>query len=116
MPEDYPIWHSAPRTVIRNLVHAAEVDAADLGLFRCFALPGRTDTVREMIDAMTRVAGPEPESRITWNPDPSVTAVVGSWRAHLNPAKALALGFHADAGFDDSVRWFLEDDIVRNGG
>lgn len=114
--EDYPIWHSAPRTVIRNLVHAAEVDAADLGLFRCFALPGRTDTVREMIDAMTRVAGREPEARITWNPDPSVTAVVGSWRAHLNPAKALALGFHADASFDDSVLWFLEDDIARNGG
>lgn len=113
---DYPIWHSAPRTVIRNLVHAAEVDAADLGLNRCFALPGRTDTVREMIDAMTRVAGPDPASHITWNPDPAVTAVVGSWRAHLNPAKALALGFHADAGFEDTVRWFLEDDIARNGG
>lgn len=110
--EDYPIWHSAPRTVIRNLVHAAEVQAADLGQNRCFALPGRTDTVREMIDAMTRVAGPEPEARITWSADPAVTAVVGSWRAHLNPAKALALGFEADASFEDSVRWFLEDDIA----
>ena len=114
--DDYPIWHSAPRTVIRNLIHAAEVDAANLGQYRCFALPGRTDTVREMIDAMTRVAGSEPASRITWTPDPAVTAVVGSWRAHLNPAKALSLGFHADASFDDSVLWFLEDDIARNGG
>ena len=111
--EDYPIWHSAPRTVIGNLIHAAEVEAEALGQNRCFALPGRTDTVREMIDAMTRVAGPEPENRITWNPDPAVTAVVGSWRAHLNPAKALALGFQADASFEDSVRWFLEDDIAR---
>ncbi|MGD1923649.1 MAG: D-erythronate dehydrogenase [Paracoccaceae bacterium] len=110
--EDYPIWHSAPRTVIRNLLHAAEVDAADLGLNRCFALPGRTDSVREMIDAMTRVTGPDPEERITWNPDPAVTAVVGSWRAHINPAKALALGFRADKSFEDSVRWFLEDDAT----
>ncbi|MEL7154793.1 MAG: D-erythronate dehydrogenase [Pseudomonadota bacterium] len=111
--EDYPIWHSAPRTVIENLVHAAEVQAEDLGQNRCFALPGRTDTVCEMIDAMGRVAGPDPASRITWNADPAVTAVVGSWRAHLNPAKALALGFRADASFEDSVRWFLEDDIAR---
>ena len=110
--EDYPIWHSAPRTVIRKLVHAAEVQADDLGQNRCFALPGRTDTVREMIDAMTRVAGPEVAARITWNPDPAVTAVVGSWRARINPAKALALGFHADASFEDSVRFFLEDDIA----
>lgn len=110
--EDYPIWHSAPRTVIQNLIHAAEVQSEDLGQNRCFALPGRTDTVREMIDAMTRVAGAAPEGLITWNPDPAVTAVVGSWRAHINPAKALALGFQADASFEDSVRWFLQDDIV----
>ena len=109
--EDYPIWHSAPRTVIGNLIHAAEVKADDLGQNRCFALPGRTDTVRQMIDAMTRVAGLEPEARISWNADPAVTAVVGSWRAHLNPAKALALGFRADASFEDSVRWFMEDDM-----
>ena len=108
---DYPIWHSAPRTVIQNLIHAAEVPAEDLGQNRCFALPGRTDTVRQMIDAMVRVAGPEVETRITWNADAAVTAVVGSWRAHLNPAKALALGFHVDASFEDSVRWFLEDDM-----
>jgi nucleoside-diphosphate-sugar epimerase len=109
--EDYPIWHSAPRTVIGNLIHAAEVKAEDLGQNRCFALPGRTDTVRQMIDAMTHVAGPEPEGRITWNADPAVSAVVGSWRAHLNPAKALSLGFRADASFEDSVRWFMEDDM-----
>ncbi|MEM9059267.1 MAG: D-erythronate dehydrogenase [Pseudomonadota bacterium] len=111
--EDYPIFHSAPRTVIRNLIRAAEVSAADLGQNRCFVLPGRTDSVGEMIAAMTRVAGPEPVTRITWNPDPAVEAVVSGWRADLRPAKALALGFEADASFDDNVRYFLEDDIER---
>ena len=35
------------------------------------------------------------------------------WRAYLNPAKALRLGFHQDRSFEDNIRWFLEDDIRR---
>ncbi|WP_204112684.1 D-erythronate dehydrogenase [Shimia biformata] len=110
--DDFPIWHTAPRTVTRNLIHAAEIDGALFGQNRNLNLPGRTDTVRQMIDAMTRVAGPEAEARITWNEDPTIFAIVTGWRAHFRPDKALKLGFVADEGFDDTVRWFLEDDIA----
>lgn len=115
--EDFPIWHSSGRTVIKNLVHAGDVAAADLGMNRCFALPGRTDTVREMIDAMTRVAGPEPATRITWNEEPAITPIIAGWRPvqRINPAKALALGFTRDESFEDNVRYFLEDDIQPGG-
>jgi nucleoside-diphosphate-sugar epimerase len=111
--EDYPIWSSAPRTVVANLVHAAEVPAADWGENRCLAIPGLTATVREMIDAMTAVAGAEPASRITWNPDPAVQTICKGWRAFFNPVKALRLGFHQDKLFEDNIRWFMEDDIRR---
>ena len=111
--DDYPIWNCSPRVAVRNLVHAAEVSAADLGQNRCFALPGQTTTVREMIDAMTRVAGPAPAARITWNHDPFIEGVVKGWRARINPAKALRLGFFRDASFEDNVRHFLEDDIQK---
>ncbi len=110
---DYPVWHCSPRTIIRNLVHAAEVEAEKLGRNRCFALPGRTDTIGEMVDAMTRVAGPEPASRITWERDDWIEGIVRQFRAHLNPQKALALGFVADRSFEDNIRNFLEDDIAR---
>lgn len=110
---DYPVWHCSPRRITQNLVHAAEVDAADLGRNRCFALPGRTDTIGEMVDAMTRVAGPEPASRITWEKDAWIEGIVRQFRAHLNPQKALALGFVADESFEDNIRYFLEDDIQR---
>lgn len=110
---DYPVWHSSPRTVIRNLIHAAEVDAAALGQNRCFALPGRTDTIGEMVDAMTRVAGPEAAARITWERDDWIEGIVRQFRAYLNPRKALDLGFTADASFEDNIRYFLEDDIRR---
>jgi D-erythronate 2-dehydrogenase len=111
--KDYPIYHTAPRTVIANLIHAANLDGAAFGPNRCINLPGRTDTVAEMIAAMTLVAGGEPASRITWNPDPVIQAIVKGWRGHVLPEKALRLGFAADASFADTVRWFLTDDIAK---
>jgi hypothetical protein len=66
-----------------------------------------------MIDAMTYVTGPEAEARITWKSDPAVEAVVGGWRSEFAPKKALGMGFIADNSFEDTVRWFLDDDIVR---
>lgn len=110
--KDYPIYHTAPRTVIANLIHAAELDGKAFGTNRCINLPGRTDTVAEMIAAMTLVAGGEPASRITWNPDPVIQAIVKGWRGHVRPEKALRLGFCADVSFADTVRWFLADDIA----
>ncbi|MEL6679948.1 MAG: D-erythronate dehydrogenase [Pseudomonadota bacterium] len=108
--EDYPIWHTAPRTVTANLLHAAEIDGAAFGPNRCINLPGRTDTVGQMIAAMTRVAGPDPAARITWEADPVIERIVLGWRSYFDPAKGLALGFAADESFEASVRWFLEDD------
>ena len=109
---DHPIWHTAPRTVIWNIIHAAGIPAADWGQNRNITLTGRTDTVAEMIDAMTRVAGPEPARRITWNHDAVVENIVSVWRMHYKTDKARRLGFKADRSFEDSVRWFIEDDRV----
>lgn len=111
---DYPIWHSAPRTVIRNLRHAAELPAAAWGTNRALNLSGRTDTVGEMIDAMTRVAGPAAAARITWEPEPAIAPILAGWRGRCDCARAVALGFAVDRSFEDNVRWFLEDDMARS--
>ncbi len=110
---DFPVWHSAPRTVVANLIHAAEIPGAEFGPNRNINLPGRTDTIGEMIDAMTRIFGPEAESRITWQPDPVIETIVEGWRAHCRLGKGARLGFAADKDFADTVRWFLKDDIAR---
>ena len=34
------------------------------------------------------------------------------WRARVQPEKAQRLGFASDASFEDTVRWFLEDDVL----
>lgn len=110
---DFPIWNCSPRVAVANLAHAAEIPADGLGQMRAFALPGQTTTVGEMVDAMTAVAGPEPATRITWDPDPFIAGVVGTWRYDVNAQKALSLGFQRDHGFEENVRYFLEDDIAR---
>jgi nucleoside-diphosphate-sugar epimerase len=115
VPRDFPVWHTAPRTVVDNIIHAAEVDGAAFGTNRNINLPGRTDSIGDMIAAMTQVYGPEAEARITWNADPVIEKIVKGWRAYLTPGKGEALGFKADTSFEDSVRWFLEDDINRDG-
>ncbi len=107
---DYRVWHAPPRVVVEHLVHAAGLEAAAMGTNRCFNLPGRSDTIAEMVDAMTRVAGPEPAKLIDWQPDPGIQRIVEGWRGDMRPEKAKALGFRAPGSFEDSVRWFLEDD------
>ena len=99
--------------MVANIAWAAEIPEEEWGQNRCLAIPGQTNTVREMVDAMTRVAGSNAAGRITWKPDPFVQKICAGWRAHINPAKALRLGFRQDSTFEDNIRWFLEDDIRR---
>ncbi len=108
---DYPHWSLSPRRCIENLIHAAEVPAEALGQNRCFALPGRTYRLGDMVEAMRRVAGDAPAALIRWEPDRSIQTIVLGWKARFNPAKALALGFVRDDSFEDNIRFFLEDDI-----
>ena len=82
------------------------------GTQRALTLPGRTDTIGEMIDAMTKVAGPEPESRITWDRDPRPSRPSSRAGARTTTRGAPSRSASAkDASFEDSVRFFLEDDI-----
>ncbi|GAB5374099.1 MAG: SDR family oxidoreductase [Acuticoccus sp.] len=110
---DYALWYGSPRVVVENLIRCAELDAEALGENRCFALPGKVATIGEMIEAMRAVAGDEPVSRITFEPDPRIYDIVMGWRPYIDPQKALALGLVPDTSFEDAVRYFLEDDIKR---
>ncbi len=112
---DYTHWFLSPRKCIENLIHGAEVDGSALGLNRCFALPGQTHTIGDMVEAMRRIAGENPVNLIRWEPDENIQRVVLGWKAHFNPQKALKLGFTADTSFEDNIRFFLEDDIQLNG-
>lgn len=110
---DFPHYYISPRKCVENLIKGAEIDAADLGQNRCMMMPGQMWTIRQLIDAMTAVAGPAPARLIRWEAQPDIQRIVKGWRFDLRPEKALKLGLSADASFEDNVRYYLEDDRPR---
>jgi len=108
--DSFPHYYLSPRKCVENLVKGAEIPAEDFGPNRAVQMPGRMWTIRQCIDAMTAVAGPEPEKLITWNDDAEIQAIVKGWRFDLRPERALALGLEADESFEDNIRYYIEDD------
>lgn len=109
--EDFNHYYLSPRKCVENLIKGAELRAEDLGLNRCMVMPGRVWTIRQMIDAMTAVAGPEPARLITWEPQPEIAPILAGWRMDIRAEKAEKLGLAADASFEHNIRYFLEDDL-----
>lgn len=107
---DFPHFYLSPRKCIENLIKGAEIPAEDFGQNRCMTMPGQNLTIGEMIDAMTAVAGPEPETLITYEADEAVWAIAKGWQFKIDTAKARALGLTADESFEDNIRYYIEDD------
>ena len=104
--------HASPRTAIRYLLHAAELDGAALGAHRNLTMPGVSVTVGEQIEALIRIAGPDTAALITESPDPTITQIVAGWPERFDAQRALDLGFVPDGSYDDIIRAYLEDDFV----
>lgn len=103
--------HASPRTAIRYLFHAAELDSAALGTRRNLAMPGVSVTVGEQIDALARVAGPDAAKLIVESPEPAIAEIVAGWPERFDARRALSLGFVPDQSYDDIIRAYLEDDF-----
>ena len=108
--DDVRHWHASPRSAVGFLVHAGGMDLAPLGPRRNLTMPGVAVTVKEQIEALTRVAGEKVASRIRREPDPVIKQIVDGWPRNFDPQRALALGFTADKDFDSIIRVHIEDD------
>lgn len=106
------MWCASPRTVVKSLIHAYELPAAAFGANRGVMLPGFVASVREMVDALKRVAGPKVAARIKFEKDPAIAAIVDRWHADFAPQRALKMGFPTDRAMDDIIRYFIEDDLA----
>ena len=108
--DDVRHWHASPRSAIGFLLHAAELDSADLGARRTLNLPGVSATVGEQIEALRRIAGDKAARLIRREPDETIGRIVAGWPRAFDPARAKALGFRADADFSAIIRVYMEDD------
>jgi nucleoside-diphosphate-sugar epimerase len=103
---------ASPRRVVASLAHALDIPGDALGQNRTLQLPGYSVSVGEMAEALRRAGGSTAYSRLAWQPDATIQAIVGSWPRELNAPRAEALGFQPDSGIDEAVRFFIEDDLA----
>jgi nucleoside-diphosphate-sugar epimerase len=111
VPDTIRHWHASPRAAVGFLVHAAEIDGEALGDRRCLTMPGVSVTVAEQIEALRAVAGDAAVARIKREPDEVVLRIVSAWPQRFDARRALELGFHAEASFDEIVRIHVEDEL-----
>jgi len=111
VPRSVRHWFASPRAAIGFLLHAASLDTAELGARRSLTMPGVSATVGEQIEALRRVAGDAAVKRIREEPDATIMRIVEGWPRNFDAKRASALGFRADASFDDIIRIHMADEL-----
>lgn len=111
VPEDVRHWHTSPRSAVGYLIHAANMNLAQVGPHRNLSMPGVSATVGEQIDALRRVAGERAVSLIRRVPDEMIMKMVAGWAPGFEAKRATALGFTAEKNFDEIIRVHIEDEL-----
>jgi nucleoside-diphosphate-sugar epimerase len=113
VPETTGVWILSPRRVVEAFIHACELPSSAWPSTRVVNLPGITLTVREMIDAMGRVAGGHAAGLVKFKPDARIQAIVKTWPVNFRTPRALAMGFAPDRDVESIIRGYLEDEKIR---
>ena len=113
VPESVRHWFASPRAAIEFLLHAASIDTAKLGTRRNLSMPGISATVGEQIDALRKVAGEKAARLIRRQPDATIMRIVEGWPRNFDTRRAAALGFRADASFEEIIRIHIEDEVQK---
>jgi nucleoside-diphosphate-sugar epimerase len=102
---------ASPRRIVAGLLHAHDLPADAFGTSRSLQLPGFSVAVGEMAAAVRRAGGEPAYARIRWEPDPQIQQIISGWPQVLQARRAQALGFDAEAGIDEVIQAFIEDDL-----
>jgi hypothetical protein len=85
--------------------------ATAFGSTRTVNLPGITVTVREMIDALTNIAGADTAALIRFEHNEAINRFIASLPGNFNTQRALAMGFRADHQVHDLIHQFINNDL-----
>lgn len=107
------VYISSPRSALRSLLMAMQLNEDMVGLSRTIPLPGITVTIGEMVEALRRIAGDDAERKIAWEPDAEIQRIVESWPSHVEARKATSLGFPQDGNIDEIIRAHMEEQIAE---
>jgi nucleoside-diphosphate-sugar epimerase len=113
VPETVRHWFASPRAAIGFLLHASKLNTEALGARRNLSMPGVSATVGEQIEALRKVAGEKAVRLIRREPDATIMRIVEGWPRNFDARRAAALGFRADASFEDIIRIHIEDELQK---
>ncbi|WP_417879896.1 D-erythronate dehydrogenase [Vibrio sp.] len=102
-----PLWVSSPDSVIKNIIHASQIDTNSLTGFRTINLPGLQTSPKEMIDSLVNSVGQSCLDFITYKKDKSIEQIVSSWPKSINNDKELSLRFIKDSNFDSILNSYI---------
>jgi hypothetical protein len=74
-------------------------------------MPGVSATVADEVAALASVGGEEAVRRIRREPDEAIMRMVAGWPGNFDTRRADALGFRAEADFEEIVRVYVEDEL-----
>lgn len=111
---DTPVVVIGTDTAVAGLAMLTRIDGVELGPVRSVSLPGLEVTVADMLATLERVGRGRQLGAVEVQPDPAVEAVVASWPARWDDARARGLGFPADESLDAIVERYLR--AVANAG
>ncbi|RZU45603.1 nucleoside-diphosphate-sugar epimerase [Streptomyces sp. BK022] len=104
---------ASPRRTVTGILRIAELERGEgpgqLDGRLPVNLPALTVSVSDMLRTLRRVAGDAVADLVTVAPEPAVEAIVGSWPADFDNARAATLGLAADPDFESVVREYLAD-------
>jgi nucleoside-diphosphate-sugar epimerase len=101
---------ASPQKAVEGLIKAALLEPKRPG-DRTFNIPSLCVSVKEMIEALERVAGKKVTGLIKHEPDPFILGVVENWPQGFSCQKAIELGFTADKSYDDIIRGYMKDEL-----
>jgi D-erythronate 2-dehydrogenase len=107
--EDTIMPVSGYRSIVEGFVKLHEAEGEALGDDRAVTFPGINASVREMIEALRRVAGNRHLGSIRVERDPVIERIVASWPTGLGFERAQKLGLPIDANLDSIIRTYIED-------
>ena len=107
VPDDIPIALMSPGRLIAAILKAHDLPSAEFGWPRVLVLPAVQVTVRDMLDALDELTGPELRKLVRFEPSERIVPMVKSWPAEVFSARSDRLGIKTDSGAREVVADYL---------
>ena len=107
------VWILSPAKVVEAFIHAHDLPSSAWGVSRVLNLPGISTSVREMVDALRKIAGDKVADLVEWKPDARIQAIVKTWPVRFTTERALGLGFVADKDIEGIIRDYVAEQGIK---